>query len=103
MTTFQTMVSLPELSEVTLQSRYKFPTTSESDSNDTGSLIEPTSAAIVASWSTFSESGREIAYRALQVEGIVGTVILELESLARATERIMQRYTDATGRAPTYT
>ena len=70
MATFQTMVSIPELSEVTLQSWYKFLTTL--DSNDTGALIGPTSAAIVASWSTFSESAREIAYRAL--EGIVRTM-----------------------------
>ena len=64
------MVSIPELSEVTLQSWYKFLTTL--DSNDTGALIGPTSAAIVASWSSFTDSGREIAYRAL--EGIVRTM-----------------------------
>ena len=100
MATFQTMVSIPELSEVTLQSWYKFLTTL--GSNDTGALIGPTSAAIVASWSTFSESGREIAYRAL--EGIVGTmrnriqhhsadivdlsVIPELEPLARQLKEL---------------
>ena len=100
MATFQTMVSIPELSEVTLQSWYKFLTTL--DSNDTGALIGPTSAAIVASWSTFTESGREIAYRAL--EGIVRTmrnriqqhsadivdlsVIPELEPLARELKEL---------------
>ena len=36
------------------------PFLTTSDSSDTGSLIESTSAAIVASWSTFSESGQEI-------------------------------------------
>ena len=100
MATFQTMVSVPELSEVTLQSWYKFLTTL--DSNDTGALIGPTSAAIVASWSSFTESGREIAYRAL--EGIVRTmrnriqqhsadivdlsVIPELEPLARQLKEL---------------
>jgi serine/threonine-protein kinase ATR len=100
MATFQTMVSIPELSEVTLQSWYKFLTTL--DSNDTGALIGPTSAAIVASWSIFTESGREIAYRAL--EGIVRTmrnrfqqhsadivdltVIPELEPLARQLKEL---------------
>ena len=42
------------------------------DSNDTGALIGPTRAAIVASWFTFSKSGRELAYPAL--EGIVSTM-----------------------------
>ena len=88
------MVSIPELSEVTQQSWYKLLTSL--DSNDTGALIGPTNATIVASWSTFSESGREIAYRGL--EGIIRTmrqriqqhsadivdlyVILELEPFA---------------------
>ena len=88
------MVSIPELSEVTQQSWYKLLTSL--DSNDTGALIRPTNATIVASWSTFSESGREIACRGL--EGIIRTmrqriqqhsadivdlyVILELEPFA---------------------
>ena len=94
------MVSIPELSEVTLQSWYKFLTTL--DSNDTGALIGPTSAAIVASWTTFTERGREIAYQAL--EGIVLTmgnriqqhsadivdltVISELEPLAKQLKEL---------------
>ena len=88
------MVSIPELSEVTLQSWYKFLTTL--NPNDIGTLIGPTSAALVASWTTFTDSGREIAYQALEcivhtmrnhlqqhsVDIVDLTVIPELEPLA---------------------
>ncbi|KAF8165694.1 hypothetical protein B0H34DRAFT_690087 [Crassisporium funariophilum] len=64
MATFQTMVNIPELSEVTMESWSQFLTTL--GPQEIGPLIGPTSAAFVASWADFSERAREIAYQALQ-------------------------------------
>ena len=93
MATFQTMVRLPELSEATLQSRFlqpRIPATLVHSLNLQVQLL-----CIMVYF--LRERSRD--YR--ELEGIVGTVILELESLSMATERIMG-YTDATRRAPTY-
>src|SRR5258705_2193579 len=64
MATFQTMVAIPELSQVTLESWYKFLTTL--GRGELGAHIGPTSAAIVASWKTFSTQARHTAYQALE-------------------------------------
>jgi len=58
------MVAIPELSQVTLESWYKFLTTL--GHGELGAHIGPTSAAIVASWKTFSTQARNTAYRALE-------------------------------------
>jgi len=63
MATFQTMISIPELSEITLDSWYKFLITLRSA--ELGAHIGPTSAAIVAFWSTLSPPARETARQAL--------------------------------------
>ncbi|KAF8961112.1 hypothetical protein BDZ97DRAFT_1664899 [Flammula alnicola] len=75
MATFQTMVSIPELSEVTLESWYKFLTTL--GSTELGPHIGPTSAAIVASWTLFSDHARDTAFQAL--EYIVCTMGINLQ------------------------
>ncbi|KAJ7228144.1 hypothetical protein GGX14DRAFT_547392 [Mycena pura] len=64
MATFQTMVSIPELSEVTLQSWHIFLSTPSAQ--DIGPHIGPTSAAFVSSWSTFSPAGRDLARKSLE-------------------------------------
>jgi serine/threonine-protein kinase ATR len=64
MATFQTMVGIPELSEVTLESWYKFLTTL--GHGELGAHVGPTSAAIVASWKNFSAHARNTAYQALE-------------------------------------
>jgi len=58
------MVAIPELSQVTLESWYKFLTTL--GCGELGAHIGPTSAAIVASWKTFSIQARTTAYQALE-------------------------------------
>jgi len=58
------MVSIPELSEVTLESWYKFLTTL--GTAELGPHVGPTSAAIVASWTIFSENARIAAFQALE-------------------------------------
>lgn len=70
MATFQTMVSIPELSEVTLESWHRFLVTL--NRTDLGPQVGPTSAAIVTSWAIFSARGRDLAFRAL--EYIVSTM-----------------------------
>ncbi|KAH9482313.1 Serine/threonine-protein kinase ATR [Psilocybe cubensis] len=64
MATFQTMLCIPELSEITLESWYKFATTL--DTIDLGPYIGPTSAAIVSSWSIFSPRARNLAFEILE-------------------------------------
>ncbi|KDR84098.1 hypothetical protein GALMADRAFT_219929 [Galerina marginata CBS 339.88] len=64
MATFQTMVSIPELSEVTLESWHKFLITL--GTTELGPHVGPTSAAIVTSWTIFSFRAREIAIHALE-------------------------------------
>ncbi|KAJ7055002.1 hypothetical protein C8F01DRAFT_1160647 [Mycena amicta] len=64
MATFQTMVSIPELSEVTLESWRIFLSTPSP--KDIGPHVGPTSAAFVASWSTFSPTGCELARKCLE-------------------------------------
>ncbi|KAJ7098650.1 hypothetical protein B0H15DRAFT_771712 [Mycena belliarum] len=64
MATFQTMIGIPELSEVTLQSWYTFLTTPVPQ--DIGPHVGTTSAAFVSSWSTFSPAGRELAKKSLE-------------------------------------
>lgn len=58
------MVSIPELSEVTLDSWYNFLTTL--GSSELGPHVGPTSAAIVTSWPSFSDQARETAYQSLE-------------------------------------
>ncbi|KAF7294192.1 hypothetical protein HMN09_01147600 [Mycena chlorophos] len=64
MATFQTMVSIPALSEVTLESWRVFLSTPSP--KDIGPHVGPTSAAFVASWSNFSLAGRELARKCLE-------------------------------------
>ncbi|KAJ6560264.1 hypothetical protein B0H19DRAFT_1146990 [Mycena capillaripes] len=64
MATFQTMIGIPELSEVTLQSWHTFLSTPAPQ--DIGPHVGPTSAAFVSSWSTFSPVGRELACKSLE-------------------------------------
>ena len=64
MATFQTMVGIPELSDVTLDSWYKFLTTL--GSAELGPHLGPTSAAVVTSWGCFSDHARDIAFQALE-------------------------------------
>ncbi|KAJ6486408.1 hypothetical protein C8R47DRAFT_1216527 [Mycena vitilis] len=64
MATFQTMIGIPELSEVTLQSWHIFLSTPAAQ--DIGPHVGPTSAAFVSSWSTFSPVGRELATKSLE-------------------------------------
>jgi serine/threonine-protein kinase ATR len=75
MATFQTMVSIPELSEVTMDSWYRFLYTL--GPTELGPHIGPTSAAIVASWNAFSASTRNIAFQSL--EHIVCSMGLQLK------------------------
>lgn len=63
MATFQTMVTIPELSDVTLASWHKFLITL--GRTELGVHIGPTSAAIVASWKILSPQARHTAYQAL--------------------------------------
>ncbi|KAJ7688699.1 hypothetical protein B0H17DRAFT_938064 [Mycena rosella] len=64
MATFQTMIGIPELSEVTLQSWHTFLSTPVPQ--DIGPHVGPTSAAFVSSWPTFSLVGRELARQSLE-------------------------------------
>ncbi|KAJ7771049.1 hypothetical protein DFH07DRAFT_734832 [Mycena maculata] len=64
MATFQTMIGIPELSEVTLQSWHIFLSTPAPQ--DIGPHVGPTSAAFVSSWSTFSAVGRDLARKSLE-------------------------------------
>jgi serine/threonine-protein kinase ATR len=59
MATFQTMVSIPELSEVTLQSWHKFLTTL--GPAEIGPHVGPTSAAFVSAWNKFSPKAKQYA------------------------------------------
>ncbi|XP_006456710.1 hypothetical protein AGABI2DRAFT_78376 [Agaricus bisporus var. bisporus H97] len=59
MATFQTMVNVPELSEVTLQSWHKFLTTLEP--GEVGPHVGPTSAAIVTAWTFFPLEAKQSA------------------------------------------
>ncbi|OBZ70466.1 Serine/threonine-protein kinase atr [Grifola frondosa] len=63
MATLQTMLVVPHLADVTLQSWLTFLTTLEP--RDLGSHVGPSSASFLASWSSFSHYGREIAKRCL--------------------------------------
>ena len=72
MATFQTMVGIPELSQVTLESWYKFLTTL--GHGELGAHVGPTSAAIVASWKTFNTHTRNTAYQALEYIVTTGDV-----------------------------
>ncbi|KAF7302261.1 hypothetical protein MIND_00793200 [Mycena indigotica] len=64
MATFQTMVVIPELSEVTLQSWHTF--LSAQSTKDIGPHVGPTSAAFVASWPALSPNGRVLARECLE-------------------------------------
>lgn len=75
MATFQTMVNIPELSDATMDSWYKFLSTL--GPIELGPHIGPTSAAIVASWNVFSENARNIAFQSL--EHIICSMGLQLE------------------------
>ncbi|TFK43883.1 hypothetical protein BDQ12DRAFT_199518 [Crucibulum laeve] len=64
MATFQTMVSIRELSEVTLDSWHKFLTIF--GPNEVGPHVGPTTAALLSSWPDFSPVGRELATKCLE-------------------------------------
>ncbi|KAJ7130974.1 hypothetical protein C8R46DRAFT_1327841 [Mycena filopes] len=64
MATFQTMIGIPELSEVTLQSWHIFLSTPVP--RDIGPHVGPTSAAFVSAWSTFSPVGRDLANQCME-------------------------------------
>lgn len=64
MATFQTMVSIPELSEVTLESWHKFLITL--GPSEIGPHVGPTSAAFVSSWPSFSPVARTLAVKSLE-------------------------------------
>ncbi|KAI0938155.1 hypothetical protein AcV7_003428 [Taiwanofungus camphoratus] len=63
MATLQTMLGIPQLTDVTLKSWYSFLTILES--RDLGPQVGPTSASFVAYWSIFSPHGRDIVKRCL--------------------------------------
>ncbi|KAF8897901.1 hypothetical protein BD779DRAFT_1608382 [Infundibulicybe gibba] len=63
MATFQTMVGIPELSEITLESWHSFLSTLRP--RDIGPHVGPTSAAFISSWPSLSPSAREMAIRIL--------------------------------------
>ncbi|KAI0776189.1 hypothetical protein BD413DRAFT_469293 [Trametes elegans] len=63
MATLQTMLVVPQLSDAALQSWYSFLAMLEH--SDFGPLVGPTSASFVASWSQFSERGRQAAKQCL--------------------------------------
>jgi len=63
MATFQTMVGIPELSEITLESWHKFLSTL--GPSEIGPHVGPTSAAFVSLWLTFSPFARELAKKSL--------------------------------------
>jgi serine/threonine-protein kinase ATR len=58
------MISIPELSDVTLESWHTFLLTPMPQ--DIGPHVGPTSAAFVSSWPVFSSVGRELARRSLE-------------------------------------
>lgn len=63
MATLQTMIVIPQLADVTLDSWYTFLRTL--DTRDLGAQVGSTSASIVAYWSSFSLHGREVAKQCL--------------------------------------
>jgi len=63
MATFQTMLSIPDLAEVTLDSWHTFLSTLAP--NDIGPHVGPTSASFVSVWPHLSPRGRETAKRSL--------------------------------------
>ncbi|RDB19974.1 Serine/threonine-protein kinase atr [Hypsizygus marmoreus] len=63
MSTFQTMVVIPDLSEVTLESWRIFLTAL--DPHEIGPYIGPTTAAFISSWSTFGSNARDLATQSL--------------------------------------
>src|ERR1700722_1414163 len=64
MATFQTMLGISELSEVTLQSWYIF--LSSLSQNDIGPHVGPTSALFISAWPDLSPHGQEIAKKSLE-------------------------------------
>ncbi|KAK7062299.1 Serine/threonine-protein kinase atr [Favolaschia claudopus] len=89
MATFQTMIGIPELSEVTLQSWHTFLSTPAP--RDIGPHVGPTSAAFVSSWSTFPPASRELATKSLEyiiieVGGHLGSYLDEVTDLASIPE-----------------
>lgn len=65
MATLQTMLLIPKLSDPTLNSWYWF--LFSLDSIDLGTYVGSTTASFVASWSTFSPQGRQVATRCLDL------------------------------------
>ncbi|KAJ7581045.1 hypothetical protein C8J56DRAFT_793738 [Mycena floridula] len=63
MATFQTMATVPEVSEATLESWYKFLVTLGPE--EVGPYVGPTSAALISSWKTFSERGQALAQQSI--------------------------------------
>jgi serine/threonine-protein kinase ATR len=63
MATFQTMLAIPELAEVTLDSWHIF--LSSLAFKDIGSHVGPTSASFISAWPSLSPRGRETAKRSL--------------------------------------
>lgn len=64
MATFQTNISIPELSDATLQSWHTFLTTL--GPTEIGPHIGPTTAVFLSSWPVFSPSARESAIKSLE-------------------------------------
>ncbi|KAI0650476.1 hypothetical protein C8Q79DRAFT_901502 [Trametes meyenii] len=69
MATLQTMVVIPQFSDAALQSWHTFLATLEP--GDIGPNVGPTSASFVASWSLFSERGRQAAKQCLDYMVII--------------------------------
>ncbi|KAJ7849841.1 hypothetical protein B0H14DRAFT_3085988 [Mycena olivaceomarginata] len=89
MATFQTMIGIPELSEITLQSWHIFLSTPAPQ--DIGPHVGPTSAAFVSSWSTFSPAGRALATKSLEYLIIeIGSNLASIPELGRAKKRLKQ-------------
>jgi serine/threonine-protein kinase ATR len=63
MATLQTMINVPELAEITLDTWYKFLSTTIP--NDIGPHVGPTTASIVSLWPTFNVAARRNAKRCL--------------------------------------
>ncbi|CCL98247.1 uncharacterized protein FIBRA_00241 [Fibroporia radiculosa] len=65
MATLQTMLVIPQLADVTLESWYTFLLTL--DTRDLGPHVGPTSASLLTSWSSFSAIGQDIAKKCLRL------------------------------------
>ncbi|KAL0070158.1 hypothetical protein AAF712_002648 [Marasmius tenuissimus] len=105
MATFQTMASIPELAEATLQSWHRFLVTL--GPSEIGPHIGLTSAVFVACWPDFSPSAKDIARRSLHhivVEAgpKLGRYVGDLVELPGVPElQLIQRYLSKLRGSPT--